>query len=140
MKKLAITVFFAAFSLIMIGLIVVMSASSTYSSVKFDSSFHLFNSHLFRVVLGLVLMAAFSFIPYEWYKKISKPAVMTIVIVLIITLLIAPQVKGAGRWLNLGFITIQPADIARLLLIIHLACLLEKKREDILDFKNGFMF
>ncbi len=140
MKKLAITVFFAAFSLIMIGLIIVMSASSTYSSVKFDSSFHLFNSHLFRVVLGLVLMATFSFIPYEWYKKISKPAVMTIVIVLIITLLIAPQVKGAGRWLNLGFITIQPADIARLLLIIHLACLLEKKREDILDFKNGFMF
>ena len=102
MKKLAITVFFATFSLILIGLIIVMSASSTYSSVKFDSSFHLFNSHLFRVVLGLVLMAAFSFIPYEWYKKISKPAIIGIVFVLIITLLIAPQVKGAGRWLNLG--------------------------------------
>ena len=140
MKKLAITVFFATFSLILIGLIVVMSASSTYSSAKFDSTFHLFNSHLFRVVLGLILMATFSFIPYEWYKKISKPAIMGIAFVLIITLFIAPQVKGAGRWLNLGFITIQPADIAKLLLIIHLAFLLEKKREDILDFKNGFMF
>ena len=140
MKKLAITVFFATFSLTLIGLIVVMSASSTYSSVKFDSTFHLFNSHLFRVVLGLILMATFSFIPYEWYKKISKPAIVGIVFILIITLLIAPQVKGAGRWLNLGFITIQPADIAKLLLIIHLAYLLEKKREDILDFKNGFMF
>ena len=140
MKKLAITVFFATFSLTLIGLIVVMSASSTYSSVKFDSTFHLFNSHLFRVVLGLILMATFSFIPYEWYKKISKPAIMGIVFILLITLLIAPQVKGAGRWLNLGFITIQPADIAKLLLIIHLAYLLEKKKEDILDFKNGFMF
>ena len=140
MKKLAITVFFATFSLILIGLIVVMSASSTYSSAKFDSTFHLFNSHLFRVVLGLILMATFSFIPYEWYKKISKPAIMGIAFVLIITLFIAPQVKGAGRWLNLGFITIQPADIAKLLLIIHLAFLLEKKSEDILDFKNGFMF
>lgn len=140
MKKLAITVFFAAFSLILIGLIIVMSASSTYSSVKFDSSFYLFNSHLFRVVFGLVLMAAFSFIPYEWYKKISKPAIIIMAFLLIITLLIAPQVKGAGRWLNLGFITIQPADIARLLLIVHLAYLLEKKRDYILDFKNGFMF
>ncbi|MDP2362438.1 MAG: putative peptidoglycan glycosyltransferase FtsW, partial [Ignavibacteria bacterium] len=140
MKKLAITVFFAAFSLILIGLIVVMSASSTYSSVKFDSSFHLFTSHLTRVVIALVFMAVFSFIPYEWYKKISKRAVIGAVALLVITLIIAPQIKGSGRWLNFGFFTIQPADIARLVLIVHLAYLLEKKREDILDFKNGFRF
>jgi cell division protein FtsW len=42
--------------------------------------------------------------------------------------------------LNLGIITIQPADIAKLVLIVHIAYLLEKKREDILDFKNGFMY
>jgi len=59
---------------------------------------------------------------------------------LIYTLLFAPQVKGAGRWLNLGFITIQPADIARLLLIIHLANLISLKQDDIRDFKNGFMY
>ncbi|MBK7630552.1 MAG: cell division protein FtsW [Ignavibacteriales bacterium] len=140
MKKLAITVFFASFSLILIGLIVVMSASNTYSAAKFDSAFHLFNSHLSRVVAGLFMMAIFSFIPYEWYKKISKPAILSTVLLLIITLIFAPQVKGAGRWLNLGFITIQPADIARLLLIVHLSYLLEKKRDDILDFKNGFMY
>ncbi len=123
MKKLAVTVFFATFSLILIGLVIVMSASSTYSATKFDSSFHLFNSHLFRVVLGLILMAAFSFIPYESYKKISKPAILGASLLLIITLLIAPQVKGSGRWLSFGFITIQPADIARLILIVHLALL-----------------
>jgi cell division protein FtsW len=140
MKKLAITVFFATFCLILIGLIIIMSASNTYSAAKFDSSFYLFNSHLIRVLIGLLFMATFSFIPYEWYKKISKPAILSIAFVLFITLLIAPQVKGAGRWLNLGFTTIQPADIAKLILIIHLAYLLEKKREDILDFKNGFRF
>ena len=140
MKKLAITVFFAAFNLILIGLIMVMSASSTYSAVKFDSSFHLFNSHLFRVILGLIFLAGFSFIPYEWYKRISKPAIIGSVLLLFITMLIAPQLKGAGRWLNLGFITIQPADIAKLFLIIHLSYLIEKKRDDLLDFKNGFMY
>jgi len=140
MKKLAVTVFFATFSLILIGLIIVMSASNTYSAVKFNSSFHLFNSHLSRVAFGLLMMAAFSFIPYEWYKRISKPAILSMVVILIITLLFAPHVKGAGRWLNLGLITIQPADIAKLILIIHLAYLIEKKREDLLDFKNGFMY
>lgn len=140
MKKLAIIIFFASFSLILIGLIIVMSASSTYSSLKFDSTFHLFNSHLFRVVLGLILMIVFSFIPYEWYRRVSKKAIISVVALLVFTLIFAPQVKGAGRWLNLGFITIQPADIARLFLIIHLALLIDRKREDILDFKNGFMF
>ena len=140
MKKLAVTVFFATFSLILIGLIIVMSASSTYSATRFDSSFHLFSSHLIRVIIGLFFMAGASFIPYEWYKKFSKPAIIGAAVLLMITLVIAPQVKGSGRWLNFGFITIQPADIARLVLIIHLAYLIEKKKDDLLDFKNGFMY
>lgn len=117
-----------------------MSASSTYSATKFDSSFHLFTSHLIRVIIGLVLLAAFSFIPYEWYKKLSKPSIIGAAVLLVITLAIAPQVKGSGRWLNFGLFTIQPADIARLVLIIHLAYLIEKKKDDLLDFKNGFMY
>lgn len=140
MKKLAIIVFFTSFSLILIGLIVVMSASSTYSSLKFDSAFHLFQSHLFRAGFGLLMMGVFCIIPYETYKSLSKIALIAITVVLIYTLLFAPQVKGAGRWLNLGFITIQPADIARLLLIIHLANLISLKQDDIRDFKNGFMY
>jgi cell division protein FtsW len=140
MKKLAVTVFFAAFCLILIGLIIVMSASNTYSAAKFDSSFYLFNSHLSRVVIGLLVMAIFSFIPYESYKRFSKLAVMGAAILLFITLLVAPQVKGSGRWLSFGIVTIQPADIAKLILIIHLAYLIEKKGDVLLDFKKGFMF
>ena len=140
MKKLAVTVFFAAFSLILIGLVIVMSASNTYSAAKFDSSFYLFNSHLSRVAIGLLVMAIFSFIPYESYKRFSKLAVMGAALLLFITLLIAPQVKGSGRWLSFGIVTIQPADIAKLILIIHLAYLIEKKGDVLLDFKKGFMF
>jgi cell division protein FtsW len=140
MKKLAVTVFFAAFSLILIGLVIVMSASNTYSAAKFDSSFYLFNSHLSRVLIGLLVMAIFSFIPYESYKRFSKLAVMGAALLLFITLLVAPQVKGSGRWLSFGIVTIQPADIAKLILIIHLAYLIEKKGDVLLDFKKGFMF
>lgn len=139
MKKLAVIVFFSTFSLILIGLIIVMSASSTYSATKFNSAFYLFNQHLYKILFGLLMLIVFSFIPYEWYKKVSKPAIIGTTLLLLITLLIAPQVKGAGRWLNFGFTTIQPADIAKLVLIIHLAFLLEKKSEYISDLKNGFL-
>ncbi|MDY0083324.1 MAG: FtsW/RodA/SpoVE family cell cycle protein [Ignavibacteriaceae bacterium] len=139
MKKLAVIVFFATLSLILIGLIIVMSASSTYSATKFNSAFYLFNQHLYKVIFGFAMLVVFSFVPYEWYKKISKPAIMLTALLLLVTLLIAPQVKGSGRWLNLGFTTIQPSDIAKLVLIIHLAFLLERKRDYIKDLKNGYM-
>lgn len=140
MKKLAIIVFFASFSLILIGLITVMSASSTYSSVKFESAFHLFQSHLFKVVAGIIVMGIFCVIPYETYKSFSKIGLVGITVVLIYTLLFAAQVKGAGRWLNLGFTTIQPADMAKIILIIHLANLIATKQDVIKDLKEGYIY
>ncbi len=139
MKKLAIIIFFDAFALVLLGLVIVMSASSTYSVIRFDSVFHLFNSHLVKVLFAFLFMIIFSFIPYELYKNLCKPAIIIITIVLIITLIIAPEIKGAGRWLNLGIISIQPADIARLILLIHLAFMLEDKHEILENYRHGFL-
>jgi cell division protein FtsW len=140
MKKLSITIFLDAFVLTLLGLVLVMSASSTYSAFKFDSLFHLFNSHFFKVVAGIFLMIVFAMIPYEIYKDISKPLIFSTVGLLILTLIIAPDIKGAGRWINLGFITFQPADIAKLVLVMHLATLIESKGRDIENFKHGYMY
>ncbi len=140
MKKLALTIFLDAFVLTLLGLVLVMSASSTYSAFKFDSLFHLFNSHFFKVVTGIFLMIIFSMIPYEIYKEFSKPALFGAVFLLVLTFIIAPDIKGAGRWINLGVMTFQPADFARLALIVHLAALIESKGKEIEDFKNGFVY
>ena len=140
MKKLALIIFFDAFILMLLGLIIVMSASSTYSEFKFDSLFHLFNSHFFKVIFGIVFMILFSFIPYEIYKEFSKPAIFVITLVLIVTLFVAPDIKGAGRWIHLGFLSFQPADIAKLILIIHLSFLLENKKDLLQNFKEGFLY
>ena len=140
MKKLGLTIFFDVFVLMLLGLTIVLSASSTYSVFKFDSVFYLFNSHLFKVFLGIGAIILFAFIPYEYYRRLSKPAILITTILLVFTLFFAPDIKGAGRWLNLGLISIQPADIAKLVLIIHLAVLLESKASLIDDYKNGFLY
>ena len=139
-KKLGLIIFFDAFILSLLGLILVMSASSTYSALKFDSVFHLFNSHFSKVIIGIFCMIIFSFIPYDIYKGYSKLAIIATVGLLIVTLFIAPDYKGAGRWLNLGFTSFQPADIAKLVLIIHLSALIEDKGEKLKDYKHGFLF
>jgi cell division protein FtsW len=140
MKKLGLTIFFDVFALMLLGLTIVMSASSTYSVFKFDSVFYLFNSHLFKVFLGIAAIILFAFIPYEYYRRLSKPLIITTALLLVITLLFAPNIKGAGRWLSLGFISIQPADIARLVLIIHLALLMEAKANVIDNYRHGFLY
>ncbi len=140
MKKLAFINFFVTVSLILLGLIVVMSASSTYSVFKFESAFHLFNSHLFKVGVGIVFLILFCFVPYDIYKKISKPAILTAVSVLILTLIIATDIKGGRRWLNLGLMSVQPADFAKLVLIIHLAYLLEDKNDLLESYRHGFLY
>jgi cell division protein FtsW len=140
MKKLGLTIFFDVFALMLLGLTMVMSASSTYSVFKFDNVFYLFNSHLFKVFLGIGAIILFAFIPYEYYRRLSKPVIIITTILLIVTLFFAPDIKGVGRWLNLGIFSIQPADIAKLVLIIHLAVLLEAKANLLDNFKNGFLY
>jgi len=140
MKRLALIIFFNAIALMLLGLVIVMSASSTYSVFKFESVFHLFNSHLFKVGLGILFMILFCFVPYELYKGFSKWALIAAAIVLVITLIFAPNIKGAARSLDLGFVSLQPAHIAQLLLIIHLAVLLEDKTNLIDNFRHGFMY
>ncbi len=139
MKKLAATIFFDALILMLLGLVLVMSASTTYSVFKFESVFYLFNSHLGKVGLGFLCMVIFSAIPYEYYKEFAKPIIILTAIVLVITLIVAPSYKGAARWLNLGFISFQPADAAKLALIIYLAAFIEDRGEQLKDFKEGFM-
>ena len=140
MKRLAFIIFFNAIALMLLGLVIVMSASSTYSVFKFESVFHLFNSHLFKVGLGILFMILFCFVPYELYKGFSKWALIAAAVVLVITLIFAPNIKGAARSLDLGIVSLQPAHIAHLLLIIHLAVLLEDKTNLIDNFRHGFMY
>jgi cell division protein FtsW len=140
MKKLGLTIFFDVFALMLLGLTMVMSASSAYSMFKFDSVFYLFNSHLFKVVLGIGAIILFAFIPYEYYRRLSKPVMAVITLLLVITLVFAPDIKGAGRWMNFGIFSIQPADMARLALIVHLSALLEAKTNVIDNYREGFIY
>jgi len=117
-----------------------MSASSTYSGFKFDSIFHLFNSHVFNVLLGIGFMILFCFIPYELYRDNSKLLIFLITLILIATLFLAANIKGAGRRLDIGLFSFQPAEAAKLILIMHLASLIEDKGEMISNFRYGFMY
>lgn len=128
------------FGLMLLGSIMVFTASGTYSLSKFDNIYTLFKSHLWKVFIAIGLMIYFAGFQYDRYRKISKWALIGIIVVLVFTLIIAPKVKGAARWIDLGFLKFQPSEAAKVLLIIHLAVMIEKLGYKIKDFKEGFIF
>jgi cell division protein FtsW len=127
-------------ALMIIGSAEVLSASSIISLMKYDSYYHLFTSHLFKVFIAVGALILFSLIPYDLYKKHSKQLIITVVILLVITLFVARSVKGAGRWINLYAFSFQPSELAKFILLMHLAYLLEEKGEDIKNYKKGFIY
>ena len=138
MKKLAITIFVSSFALMMLGLVMVMSASSTYSALKFDNTFYLFDEHIKKVAIGLFFLFAAALVPYNYYKRIAKSAIFVTTVLLVLTLILSISLKGASRWLSVFGFTFQPSDLARLALIIYLAYFIEKKEEVIKSFKYGY--
>lgn len=125
---------------ILLGSIMVFTASGTYSMMRFNSIYHLFQSHLWKVIVAVAGMIFFSRIKYENYRKYTKIALFTIIAVLILTFLMAPKVKGAQRWINLGFMQFQPSEAAKVILIMHVSFMLEKMGDKIKDFRNGFIY
>lgn len=127
-------------ALMLIGSALVLSASSTYSALRFDSFYRLFNSHLGKVGVAFILLFLSVSFDYNYYKKYTKTLAIGGAVLLVITLIVAPNVKGAGRWLNLGFITFQPSEVAKFVLLMHVAKLIEEKGEMLQELQQGFMY
>lgn len=117
-----------------------LSASSSYSSALFDSSYKLFGNHIVKVIIASFAFVACIIYPHERYKKFSKTILIISIILLLYTVFASSEIKGASRWINLGFFSFQPSELAKLALILHLASLIERKKEANVfeSFKLGF--
>lgn len=119
-KALTILVFL----LVAFGLIMLSSAGVVEGQKRFGSSSYFFQHQLiYGVIPGLLLFFLFSRIHYKIWKKTSLP--LLIFVVGLMVLVFMPRfglaVKGAQRWLDLGFVSFQPSEFLKLAMIIYLA-------------------
>ncbi|MEK9135726.1 MAG: putative lipid II flippase FtsW [Bacteroidota bacterium] len=129
----------AVLVLMVLSLGVVYSASSTWAMLKSGSSEKLLGSHALKVLLGFAMIFLFTNVDYKKYKKLTKPILVGTVIVLLVTLALGGEVKGATRWLRFDGFGLQPSEFAKYALIFHLCVLLSEKRDRIRDFRTGFI-
>ena len=125
--------------LMLFSIAFVYSASANYSQLKFQSPDKLFWNHTVRVLISIGILLFTAGLDYHIWKKISKPLILTAVILLIFVLFAGTSAKGATRWISLGPVTFQPSELAKFALVIHFSALLERKQSVIKDFNLGFV-
>ncbi len=128
-------------TLLLIGVIMVYSASAAWASFKFGDSFFFAKRQIFFAGAGIAAMVFFMNIDYWVWKKHSKLLLLICFILLIVVLI--PGVGlvrgGARSWLGIGAFSIQPSEFMKLAMIAFLAKFLSENQKLITSFKKGLL-
>ncbi len=125
--------------MIAVGIVMVMSASSPTSLSETGNSYKYLKTQAFSAVVGLGLMFFVSCIPYKMYKSFYKIIYISVIILLLSVAVVGKSVSGATRWIDLGFISFQPSEVAKIGLIIFYASLLTKNKNKMGELIGGFI-
>ncbi|MFQ5649141.1 MAG: FtsW/RodA/SpoVE family cell cycle protein [bacterium] len=109
--------------LLVLGVVMVYSASSFKAQETYGDSHYFLKHHLYRVGVGFVLMLIVAQINYRTWLNFSPVFLLLCLLALSFTLVSdsVPVIRGSRRWITIGFLTFQPSDFARLALILFLS-------------------
>ncbi len=115
--------------LMVFGLVIVYDASVIQALQDFGDGNYYIRNQIIWVVLGTLAAAFFAFFDYKALQKLAGPMFLVSLGLLIAVFIpgLGSSAGGAHRWLDLGFATIQPAEIIKLTSVIWLATKFSKK-------------
>ena len=138
--KLYYALLIATFGLLFIGMVMILSASTTVSYKQFNNQYIIFLRQLMFASIGIVMMMAISRLPKVFFFKWSKVALWISIVLLILVLIpsIGISVAGQRNWISLwGPFRLQPSEIAKLTLIVWGSVVLSKQiRSKITTWQN----
>jgi len=136
-KDFDFTLMFSPILLAAFGMVMIYSASMVTAIVEGHSSTFYLMKQLQWFVLGLGGMIFASIFPYRKYQKMMK-MIMLIVIVLLIGVLFFGETRNNSRsWFVLGPVSLQPAEFAKIGLIMYLSYIYSKKQAYINSFSRA---
>lgn len=129
--------------LLLTGIVMIFSSSAVLAAEKYNDSYYFLKRQIVFALIGVAAMVYFMRIDYRNLARYSYLIYAAVIISLVIVLIpgIGHSVNGAQRWIRLGAVTWQPAEFAKLGLVIFFAGFLTKKMNSgkIENFSFGFI-
>jgi len=142
-REMDFSVLVVTLMLVLTGIVVVFSASSYMATIKIGDPYFYFKKQILGAVIGSVAILFLSRFDYHKYQRFTvvKWGAVVIPVLMLLAVRFVPalsvSLNGSSRWLNLGFITIQPSEIAKFALVVYMSIYMAEKRHDMMDFTKG---
>ncbi len=126
-------------SLICFGFVMVMSASMSEANTLTGNPFHFVVRHI-AYIFGCVIIAAVVLqIEMSRWQQFSPALLVVVGFMLLLVLIVGTTVNGATRWLSVGPIRIQVAELAKFAFAIYMAGFLVRRHEEVRENYRGFL-
>lgn len=116
-----------------LGLVIMMSASIAVAEKKYGDMFFFFNRQLVFMCLGSLVALLIYQVKTSYWQNLG-PKLLPIVILLLVAVLIpviGKKVGGSYRWINLGVVSLQVSELAKLIMIMYLSGYLVRHRKEL---------
>jgi cell division protein FtsW len=116
-------------ALVVVGLVMVLSASSVQALRDFGSSWVVFQRQAMWVVIGTVALLLAVRTDYRRWRRPAVPFVLLALGLLVVVLVpgLGVSVRGSSRWLGSGQFRVQPSEFAKLAVLLFTADLLARR-------------
>lgn len=128
-------IFLSVSFILLFSLAAVYSSSASIAEFKFGSTDIFFQNQLRNVLIAFATILIFYKVDYRIWKKLAKPLLFLSIAALIAIFFVGTSIKGANRWIDIGFINFQPSELAKFALVIYISKLLDERSELLTEFK-----
>lgn len=131
----------AGFILLMIGMVMVSSASIAIADDQHGDPFFFLKKQFLAALIGCCAAFIGMFIPIRTWKNLSLPLLLLGITLLIIVFIpdIGRTVNGSTRWISVAGINFQVSEPARLCLLIYVAGYLVRRNRQLRESISGFI-
>jgi len=127
--------------LTIVGLVMILSAGSISAVEGYGTSFWYFNRQAVYALAGVIGLVVAARVPYTFWRRAAIPMLLGLLPLMLLALhpVIGSSLYGASRWIDLGPITLQPAEFAKLLTVCSAAAILSRPWKDLGRARDAFL-
>lgn len=119
-----------AVSLLSIGLVVVYAISPGMSAQNGIPETYYISKQLIAILLGVIAFIALSRVPYQFWRRAVMPLIILSFLAAIAVFVFGEEVNGAYRWIHIGGVSFQAAELIKFSILIWAADLLARKKSE----------